>query len=95
MAPAPAMQLTCPVCKMVCDLPANVESLPTNLHAMHIIQLNKIVEDKNKLIAEKIGKKWVHHQLLHLNILILNVSNLRLILFILPLKLVRDMWTTG
>ena len=46
MAKAPAAQLICSVCKVVCKLPADVENLPTNLHALHILKLNKIIEEK-------------------------------------------------
>ena len=54
MAPAPATQLNCPVCKKDCELPANVESLPTNQHAMCIIQL------MNKAKDERNSQKWVN-----------------------------------
>lgn len=36
----PTGQLDCPVCKQVCKVPAGADSLPNNLHALHIIQLN-------------------------------------------------------
>jgi hypothetical protein len=52
MAPDSATPFICPVCKMVCELPANIESLPTNLYVMHIIQLNKNKEEEN-------FQKWV------------------------------------
>ena len=55
---ATAHQLTCPACKKVSELSdANVESLPTNLDKLLIIQLNKIVNERNKIIDEKIGQK--------------------------------------
>jgi len=48
MAKALTTQLTCPICKRVCELPANVEILPTNLYVIHIIQLNKKKEEENQ-----------------------------------------------
>ena len=38
----PTGQLDCPVCKQVCKVPDSADSLPNNLYALHIIQLNNI-----------------------------------------------------
>ena len=40
-----ANRVTCPSCCKVCELPGSAESLPNNLHALHIIRLTN--EKKN------------------------------------------------
>ena len=50
----PPGQVTCPLCDQVCRIPAEgSDSLPNNLHALHIVELNKKMNDQNKMLTQR------------------------------------------
>ena len=50
----PPGQVTCPLCDKVCTIPAqgSVDSLPNNLHALHIVELNKKITTLETTVVE-------------------------------------------
>ena len=49
----PPGQITCPLCDKVCTIPAEgSDSLPNNLHALHIVKLKQVLTEKENEITE-------------------------------------------
>jgi hypothetical protein len=51
----PPGQVTCLLCDKVCTIPAqgSVDSLPNNLHALHIVELNKKITTLETTVVER------------------------------------------
>ena len=46
-------QVTCPLCDKVCTIPAGgSDSLPNNLHALHMVELKKVLTERDNTITE-------------------------------------------
>ena len=49
----PPGQVTCPLCDKVCKIPAEgSDSLPNNLHAIHIVELKKALTVRDSAISK-------------------------------------------
>ena len=49
----PPGQVTCPLCDKVCTIPAEgSDSLPNNLHALHMVELKNELTKRNNTITE-------------------------------------------
>ena len=50
----PPGQVTCPLCDKVCNVPAEgTESLPNNLHALHMVVLKNELTERDSTITER------------------------------------------
>ena len=50
----PPGQVTCPLCDKVCTIPAEgSDSLPNNLHALHMVELKKALTKRDNTITER------------------------------------------
>ena len=50
----PPGQVTCPLCDKVCNVPAEgSDSLPNNLHALHIVKLKQALTQQENTITER------------------------------------------
>jgi len=50
----PPGQVTRPLCDKVCTIPAGgTDSLPNNLHALHIVELKKALTEGDRSLAER------------------------------------------
>ena len=50
----PPGQVTCPLCKKVCKVPSEgSDSLPNNVYALHIIELNDKINQLETAVAQR------------------------------------------